>query len=133
MTDCCGNWICDDEASYQLFSFARNSCSRNHRRYTLCGGHAGEGHEGPWQECATCREDLETEMYVYYGTNDYNFTKLTNPPPFKPTLCSTCGQRIVLSDGGYSKRGGKYICMNCESSDVRRLIRGKGRGRSAGG
>lgn len=35
-TDCCGNWICDDEHKYVIFSYARNSCHRNHNRYTLC-------------------------------------------------------------------------------------------------
>jgi SWIM/SEC-C metal-binding protein len=38
-TECCGQWICDDEKNYELFSYARNSCHRNHRRYTLCGIH----------------------------------------------------------------------------------------------
>jgi hypothetical protein len=38
-TDCCGQWICDDEDKYVMFSYARNSCHRNHRRYTLCGYH----------------------------------------------------------------------------------------------
>ena len=36
-TECCGQWICDDEEKYVIFSYARNSCSRNHQRYTLCG------------------------------------------------------------------------------------------------
>ena len=85
-TECCGQWICDDEDQYQLFSYARNSCSRNHRRYTLCGHHSTEGHEGRWQDCSKCREDIETEMYVYYGTNEYNFEKLPDPPAFEPTL-----------------------------------------------
>jgi hypothetical protein len=42
-TDCCGNWICDDEHTYVLFSYARNSCHRNHSRYTLCAYHDNEG------------------------------------------------------------------------------------------
>src|SRR3989338_8005647 len=41
-TECCGNWICDDEHKYVIFSYARNSCYRNHRRYTLCGSHHAE-------------------------------------------------------------------------------------------
>ncbi len=24
-TECCGNWICDDEDKYVIFSYARNS------------------------------------------------------------------------------------------------------------
>ncbi len=38
-THCCDKWICDDEDKYVLFSYARNSCLRNHRRYTLCAYH----------------------------------------------------------------------------------------------
>ena len=30
-TECCGNWICDDEHKYVLFSYANSSCDRNHR------------------------------------------------------------------------------------------------------
>ncbi len=33
-TECCGQWICDDEHKYVLFSYAQNSCFRNHHRYT---------------------------------------------------------------------------------------------------
>ena len=54
-TDCCGNWICDDEGEYVLFSYARNSCHRNHGRYTLCGYHHNEGHAGDWKDCSECR------------------------------------------------------------------------------
>jgi len=50
-TDCCGNWICDDEHKYVLFSYARNSCHRNHSRYTLCAYHHNEGHAGDWKDC----------------------------------------------------------------------------------
>ena len=45
-TECCGNWICDDEENYVLFSFDTNSCYRNHRRYTLCGYHRANDHKG---------------------------------------------------------------------------------------
>ena len=82
-TECCGRPICDDEGDYVMFSYARNSCSRNHRRYTLCGLHHGEGHTGQWQSCRACREYCaELEMYVYYGMNEYNFKKLANPPSY---------------------------------------------------
>lgn len=80
-TECCDKWICDDEDKYVLFSYARNSCDRNHRRYTLCGFHHTEEHPGRWTECKRCRDEIaEAEMYVWYGTNDYNFEKLKNPP-----------------------------------------------------
>ncbi|MFP4217161.1 MAG: DUF6398 domain-containing protein [Phycisphaerae bacterium] len=112
-TECCGNWICDDEQDYVMFSYARNSCYRNHRRYTLCGFHHAEGHEGRWQDCAECRDAFETEMYVYYGTNEYNFEKLPNPPAYEPTHCHQCGRVISLGEEGYSIAGGDYFCDRC--------------------
>ncbi len=36
----------------------------------------------------TSRESFETEMYVYYGTNEYNFEVLENPPEYEPTFGS---------------------------------------------
>lgn len=112
-TECCGNWICDDEDQYRLFSFAHNSCRRNHRRYTLCGAHYAEGHEGRWQDCQQCREMFETEIYVYYGTNEYNFEKLTNPPKYEPTHCAGCNRVIRLGYEGYSYGPGGYLCEKC--------------------
>jgi hypothetical protein len=112
-TECCDNWICDDEHTYRLFSYARNSCSRNHGRYTLCSSHFNEGHPGRWQDCELCRKGVETEMYVWYGTNEYNFEKLQNPPKFKPTLCHDCGSRISLGEDGYMVSGGQYFCERC--------------------
>ena len=78
-TPCCDQWICDDEPNYILGSLERNSCYRNHMRYTLCGNHYTEGHSGHWKDCEECKEGIETELYVYYGTNEYNFEKLENP------------------------------------------------------
>lgn len=121
-TDCCGHWICNDENEYVLFSYARNSCSRNHRRFTLCGFHHIEKHKGDWKTCKKCRESFEheLEMYVWYGTNEYNFEKLKNPPKFKPTYCSKCGTRIILPDEGYSTLCGVYRCDNCPITDKER-------------
>ena len=118
-TECCGNWICDDEDSYVMFSYARNSCSRNHRRFTLCGYHSAEEHVGAWQECKEYPHDFEheLEMYAWYGTNGYNFTKLENPPSFEPTHCSKCGKVIVLPNGGYSVFRGVYRCDRCGMSE----------------
>ena len=114
-TECCGQWICDDESNYVLFSYASNSCSRNHRRYTLCGFHHTEGHSGAWQDCPGCRNEFETELYVHYGTNEYNFTKLENPPSYEPTKCGGCGKVISLGDDGYSIQGRQYFCERCTS------------------
>jgi hypothetical protein len=118
-TECCDQWICDDEANYRLFSYARNSCYRNHSRYTLCGYHYNEEHSGDWKTCPICRQDFEREIeiYVYYGTNEYNFEKLKDPPKYKPTRCSTCGAVIVLSEGGYLTRGDEHFCGTCTSAE----------------
>lgn len=119
-TPCCGNWICDDEHKYVLFSYARNSCYRNHDRYTLCSFHHNEGHTGSWQDCKICRKSFATEMYVWYGTNEYNFEKLENPPEYDPTLCSSCGRIIKLGTDGYSLLGDKYTCAKCYAWEARK-------------
>ena len=125
-TKCCGQWICDDEDQYVMFSFAKNSCHRNHRRMTLCGYHHIEGHSGGWEECRECREGFEPEMYVYYGTNDYNFEKLENPPAYEPTKCSRCGATIILAEDGYSQKGDKYFCGRCIGDRFSGRSRGQG-------
>lgn len=122
-TECCGNWICDDEHEYVLFSYARNSCSRNHRRFTLCGFHHAEGHTGRWQDCAQCRDAFETETYVHYGNNEYNFETLPNPPAYDPTHCHQCGRVIPLGEGGYSVAGGDYYCGRCTAARMRGGLR----------
>lgn len=111
---CCGHWICDDSDKYVLFSYARNSCFRNHSRFTLCGYHCVEGHKGRWQDCQECRKSFETEMYVWYGTNEFNFEVLENPPEFEPTHCAGCGRVISLANDAYAldpKKG--YLCDKC--------------------
>lgn len=113
-TPCCGHWMCNDEDQYVIFSYARNSCARNHRRYTVCAHHHNERHTGDWKKCAKCRHSFETEMYVYFGTNEYNFEKLENSPAFKPTRCTRCRRIISLGEDGYTvmpKEG--YVCEAC--------------------
>ena len=123
-TECCGALVCDDESEYVLFSYAHNSCHRNHSRYTLCASHYNEGHDGEWQKCEECKQGFETEMYVWYGTNEYNFVKLENPPQYKPTKCAKCRRVIKLADGGYSMRDGGYYCDRCSGFDLSRLLSG---------
>lgn len=113
-TECCDQWICDDEDKYVMFTYARNSCSRNHRRYTLCGAHYAEDHKGKWQDCKTCREDFEPEMVVYFGTNQYNFETLPNPPEYEPTHCSNCSAIIKLGTDGYTISKGQCWCVKCK-------------------
>jgi hypothetical protein len=114
-TECCGNWVCGDESDYVMFSYSRDICSRNHRRYTLCGYHHTEEHEGDWKTCKKCYDDFkhELEMYVWYGTNEYNFEKLPNPPKFPRTHCAGCDKIISLPDGGYTSLRDIYVCGEC--------------------
>jgi hypothetical protein len=107
-----------------MFSYARNSCYRNHSHQTICAFHHTEGHEGDWKECSLCRQNFEPEMYAWYGTNEFNFEKLANPPSFEPTLCEGCGNRIVLAEGGYTLAKGKYWCENCDPPQPNRPRRG---------
>jgi formylmethanofuran dehydrogenase subunit E len=88
----------------------------------VCGSHYAEGHSGRWKECQQCRKDFETEMYVYYGTNEYNFEKLENSPVYEPARCSKCGEVIVLSEGGYSQRGNEYWCGRCTYEEMADLL-----------
>lgn len=113
-TECCGNWICDDDDNYVLFSFAKNSCFRNHHKSTLCFHHYIEGHQGSdWRNCEECRTSLDTETYVWFGTNQYNFTKLENPPKYEPTRCKNCNEIIKVGEDAYTLRpDGKYCCFN---------------------
>ncbi len=112
-TQCCGHWICADADKYVLFSYARNSCYRNHDRYTMCSYHFHEKHEGDWRECQKCRETFDTELYVHFCTNEYNFEKLENPPAFEPARCKDCNRVIDLGRDGYSMKGDDYFCSNC--------------------
>jgi hypothetical protein len=121
-TECCNQWICDDEDDYVLFSYSQNSCHRNHDRYTLCSYHHHEGHAGRWQDCEQCRAEFDTEIYVYYGTNEYNFEKLPNPPAFEPTHCAQCSKVISLSNDGYSMAEGKYYCERCTAKCMRQVV-----------
>ena len=122
-TECCDQWICDDEDKYVLFSYARNSCSRNHRRYTLCSFHFGEGHSGSWQSCEKCRKEFDTPTYVYFATNEHNFVKLDNPPAFDPVRCSKCQAEINIATDGYVMGRDGYKCMKCGALELQdRLV-----------
>lgn len=115
-TQCCNNWICDDAENYVLFSYARNSCWRNHDNYTICSYHYNNEHEGDWLTCQKCFTNFDTEDYVDMATNEYNFVKLQDPPHFDPTLCSKCGAIIRRADGGYTQLGKEYTCGKCTDS-----------------
>jgi hypothetical protein len=112
-TECCGHWICDDLSKYILFSYARNSCTRNHQQFTLCGYHHYNDHKGNWKECKSCRDSFDTEMYVWYGTNEYTFEKLENPPAYDPTICAGCNRVVVLYEDGYVYLNDIVFCDEC--------------------
>ena len=115
-TECCSQWVYDDEDQFALFSYARSGCHRNHDRYTLCALHHAEDHPGDWKTCPQCRRGIETEMYVYYGTNEYNFEKLENPPAYESARCTNCNAIIVSSEGGYSQSSKGCFCA--QFSDI---------------
>ncbi|GAB4823360.1 hypothetical protein N2152v2_010406 [Parachlorella kessleri] len=96
-TPCCKKVICDDENTYQMFTYARNSCKRNHDRYTLCSYHHGERHGGHWKDCEKCKKNFHPFDYYQMGTNrpdepsksNFDDDVLDGPPPPKPR-CATC-------------------------------------------
>jgi hypothetical protein len=70
---------------------------------------------------------METEMYVYYLTNDYYFEKLENPPKYKPIRCTKCKKIISLGEDKYVvKVGGKFFVeysgINWQPRETRRLL-----------
>lgn len=113
----CGQAICDDHDKYQLYSYARTSCARNHARFTICGAHHAEEHSGRWQDCDDCRTArTSVEDYVWRATNHFNFLedRLSDPPAFEPTPCDDCGTIIRFGCDGYSFRpNGTKACFAC--------------------
>ena len=123
-TECCDRAICDDEGEYQMFSYSNVSCSRNHRRSTLCGYHYTEEHaEEDWRKCEECigggtldRNTMVTQgtcelpspirglSYVtemlmqgtYFGKGSFNFNEdeWNDAPELSPTRCLGC-KRVV--------------------------------------
>lgn len=104
----CDNWICDDMHEYVAFSYATNSCYRNHDRYTLCSYHYHENHPGNWQNCEKCKDAFEIENHADFGTNDFNFEKLTNPPEIL-IKCANCNfQSNSAQDFAFQTSKGWY-------------------------
>jgi hypothetical protein len=62
-------------------------------------------------------------MYVWYGTNEFNFEKLLNPPEYAPTTCVGCGTIINLSEDGYSHGPDGYRCEVCTVKAVAEKVR----------
>jgi len=112
-TECCNQWLCNEEADHNLYDNGRPSCFKNHEKYTLCAYHHKNGHEGDWKTCQKCKEGFKTEMYVWHSTNKYNFEKLQNPPQFQPTHCSGCSCVIRLGEDCYVQNKDGYSCFRC--------------------
>ncbi len=111
-TECCKRWVCGHQIRDGRH-FAPSPCYQKHERFTLCGFHWAEQHDGSWQECERCRREFPTEMYVY------NFEPLKNPPTFEPTHCAKCGVVISLSRDGHTRSGGEYWCAACADAEFR--------------
>jgi len=62
-------------------------------------------------------------MYVWYGTNEYNFEKLVNPPDYAPTTCVGCGTIIRVNQDGYSHGPDGYRCHVCTQKAFAKTIR----------
>jgi len=77
--------------------------------------HFVEEHRGSWQDCKKCRRLIEPELYAYFGTNDYNFEKLANPPAYEPTHCTGCNKVIKLASDSYTLAKGGTYCISCYS------------------
>ncbi len=74
LTDCCKNWVCNDEDQLATFSISINQCYQNHFKNTLCGFHYREGHKEPnWKTCQQCKDYFSPEEYCYFSTNSNNF------------------------------------------------------------
>ena len=118
-TPCCDNWISDDVENYVMFSYDTNSCYRNHDRYTLCSYHHNERHYGKWLDCKKCKKELELEHYADFGTNDFNFEKLKNPPKVKIT-CANCGfHSNTVQDFAFQTSNGWYCSkQKCQEAAI---------------
>jgi hypothetical protein len=116
-TVCCENWICDDVDTYVIFSYERNSCYRNHDRYTLCAYHSHESHTGRWQDCKKCKDNFDLPNYVSLGKNEYNFEILENPEKVTITCVNCNFTTDTLDEFAYQTSKG-YYCQNekCQKS-----------------
>jgi hypothetical protein len=123
-TECCDRPICDDQRLYQLMTYSRVSCHRNHERYTVCHSHRIEHPQETchWQDCVECREfyrGIGLEIYVGQGTSNCNFAedRWDDPPPFEPTCCSRCGGGIKVNCDGYSVGRNGRFCTSCSAQE----------------
>ena len=140
LTECCNRLICDDDYSYEMFSYSKIHCARNHARYSLCTQHYNEKHPGKWQDCKKCKEDPLSDR-IHGGTNHdgavpYEYAWKAGNPPGKPfkfnfdedavkfdwnkiryPICSTCKEPVDTAMGKFciTPDGTKFMhdaCLN---------------------
>ena len=70
-------------------TFLKNSCRRNHDKYTFCGQHSREKHIGDWKKCKICKNQNSDVDYTNLSTNNFNFEKLNIQK--KEIKCANCG------------------------------------------
>ena len=97
-TNCCNNWICNDEHTYKLNTFSLHSCMRNHSKYTICALHYSNNHKGEWKKCQKCIGEYDKNVYNDRCTNKYNF-ETNNAVKKEKIFCCNCGfASLELSD-----------------------------------
>jgi hypothetical protein len=62
-------------------------------------------------------------MVVWYGTNEFNFEKMPDPPSYEPTKCSRCGTVINLGTDGHTRSGDEYWCEKCAEIEMKKKKR----------
>lgn len=119
-TECCRRVVCADEGNYVLMSYGRNSCSRNHNRYTNCSNHNQAGHAGRWQDCAACKNGYDEYDWWTFGSNPPDLAACCNfpddvlqgPRPSLP-LCSGCRRPVDTATEAHSFGATGLCCMAC--------------------
>lgn len=122
ITECCSRVVCCDHDNYVLMTYERNSCARNHSRYSMCSTHHNERHSGSWKTCQRCRGNYDPYDYYTYGTNSPDVPSRSNfpddvldePPPPLP-CCAQCGRSVDTATEGHSFGAEGLTCMRCFS------------------
>ena len=95
-TQCCGNWVCDDHDKYVPFSYAQKQLQPGIMTTIPSAGIITmKGMEATGKTARNAATYFETEMYVWYGTNDYNFEKLETRPSSNRLTALSVGRSFV--------------------------------------
>ena len=119
-TDCCNAVACANEHEYELMSYSRDHCRRSHSKYTRCGQHKGENHEGDWRECQQCADMYPAEggSRKFSLTNGFNMTPAPESCLPKGSMltykCSGCPRRILDGYDSTTTNSGGIFCMSCK-------------------